>query len=106
MARQANANAQGCGWIAAIGLLIVLVGKCSGPTTPNVSPEPMASPTTSVSTPGYVAARSLRCRASPTGSGTVQDRLSRADQVAIIGREGDWSKLSRPSGDCWVSTAF
>ena len=106
MARQADANAHGCGLIAVVGLLIVLLAKCGGATSTSTLPDPSATATVSVSTPGYVAARSLRCRTSPIASAGVQESLNRAEPVTIVGREGDWSKLSRPGGDCYVSTAF
>ena len=99
---QGSALGQGCGVVGAILLVIFLTGKCSsGPAD-----APAKTGDAAVSQPAYVAARSLNCRREPDGSAAVVEGLSRDDQVVIAERRGDWARLTRLGGDCWVSNSF
>lgn len=104
MAQSKAIGTQGCGWLVAVGVALFAIAKCAGPSATPTAPDPTA--TAAVSTPGYVAARSLRCRNEPTSTGAVQASFTHGAPVTIIKRAGDWSQLSRPNGDCWVATAF
>ena len=86
----------------AILLAIFLIGKCS--STPADAPAKTGD--VGVSQPAYVAARSLNCRREPDGSAVVAEGLSRDDQVVVAERRGDWARLTRVRGDCWVSNSF
>lgn len=59
-----------------------------------------------MSEPAYVAARSLNCRRSPDAAAAVAESLKRGDQVVVAERSGDWARLTRAGGDCWVSSSF
>ena len=99
---QGSARGQGCGVVIAILLALFLIGKCSsGPTD-----APANTAETAVSQPAYVAARSLNCRRKPEGTAAVAEGLSRDDQVVVAERRGDWARLTRVGGDCWVSNSF
>ncbi len=99
---QGSTLGQGCGVVIAILLVIFLISKCSsGPTD-----APANTGEAVVSQPAYVAARSLNCRREPEGSAAVAEGLSRDDQVVVAERRGDWARLTRVGGDCWVSGSF
>ncbi|WP_367305129.1 SH3 domain-containing protein [Sphingomonas tagetis] len=86
----------------AILLGLFLIGKCSSDRTET----PANSTEAAVSSPAYVAARSLNCRREPDSSSAVSEGLSRDEQVTVAERRGDWARLSRAGGDCWVSSSF
>ena len=96
---QGSALDQGCGVVIAILLVIVLIGKCSsGPAD-----APANTAEAAVSHLAYVAARSLNCRRGPDGLAAVAEGLSRDDRVVVAERRGDWARITRVGGDCWVS---
>jgi hypothetical protein len=100
--QQGSPIGQGCGVVLAIVFILFLIGKCSsGPASAPAEPTQAA-----VSEPAYVAARSLNCRRSPDASAAVAESLKRDDQVVVAERTGDWARLTRAGGDCWVSSSF
>lgn len=101
-AGQGNALGQGCGVVIAILLVLLLIGKCSS------DPAGMSANSTeaAVSQPAYVAARSLKCRREPDPSAVIAEGLARDDQVVVAERRGNWARLTRKGGDCWVSGSF
>jgi SH3-like domain-containing protein len=100
--QQGSPIGQGCGVVLVIILVLFLIGKCSsGPVSAPADPAQAAVPE-----PAYVAARSLNCRRSPDASAAVAESLKRGDQVVVAERSGDWARLTRAGGDCWVSGSF
>jgi hypothetical protein len=53
-----------------------------------------------------VTAQSLNCRREPDASAAVSQALKRDDQVVVAERRGEWARLTRTAGDCWVSNSF
>lgn len=98
----ASQPSQGCAAIVVGGLLLMSIGMCS--TTPSTT-SPGAS-AAAVSSPAYVAARTLNCRAAAAADSTILASLRRAERVVIVQNSDGWSKIERPGGDCWVSMAF
>ena len=86
----------------AILFVLFLVGKCSSGSTD----APGNSVQVAVSEPAYVAAGSLNCRREPYGSAAVSEGLARNDRVVVAERRGEWARLTRAGGDCWVSSSF
>lgn len=99
---QGSALSQGCGVVLAIFLVLFLVGKCSSESTN----APVNSTQAAVSEPAFVAARSLNCRREPDISAAVAEGLTRNDQVVVAERRGQWARLTRVGGDCWVFSSF
>lgn len=99
---QGNALGQGCGVVIAILLVLLLIGKC----TSNPARISANSTEAAVSQPAYVAARSLKCRREPDPSAVIAEGLARDDQVVVAERRGNWARLTRKGGDCWVSGSF
>lgn len=93
---------QGCGVVLVILLALLAIGRCSSgtPDAPGDAAE------ASMSEPAVVSARSLNCRREPEAAAAVAEGLSRDEQVIVSERRGDWAKLTRVGGDCWVSGAF
>lgn len=100
--QQRSGLGQGCGVVLAIFFVLFLVGRCSTGSTD--APGNSAQP--AISEPAHVAARSLNCRREPDGSAAVSERLARDDQVVVAERRGEWARLTRIGGDCWVSSSF
>lgn len=101
-AQQNSALGQGCGVVLAILFVLILVGKCSSGSTG----APGNTTQTAVSEPAYVTARSLNCRREPEASAAISEGLARNDQVVVTERRGEWVRLTRAGGDCWVSGTF
>lgn len=97
-----NTAVGGCAALGLLGLLIVGVTTCS------IKSGPAASSITSpqVSTPAYVSARSLNCRASADVSAAIVQGLHHGEAVTVVDTSAGWSKIDLPSVSCWVSTAF
>lgn len=100
--QQSSALGQGCGVVLAILFVLFLVGKCSSGSTD----APGNTTQTAVSEPAYVIARSLNCRREPEASASISEGLARNDQVIVAERRGEWARLTRTGGDCWVSNSF
>lgn len=102
-----SALGQGCGLVFVTILVLFLIGKCSSGSSdaPGNSAETSASQA-AISEPAYVAARSLNCRREPDASAIVSEALKRNDQVVVSERRGEWARLTRTGGDCWVSNTF
>jgi hypothetical protein len=101
-AQQRASAGQGFGAVLTLLFLVVLVAKCSSPSTQ----KPGSPPAAAMSEPAYVAARSLNCRRGPEATAAVAEGLARNDRVVVVERRGDWARLTRVGGDCWVSTSF
>ncbi|WP_425335949.1 SH3 domain-containing protein [Sphingomonas kaistensis] len=100
--QQDSSVGQGCGGVLAIIFILFLLGKCSS----DFSEAPRASPQAAVSESAYVAARSLNCRREPNASAAVSEGLTRNIQVIVAERRGEWARVTRAGGDCWVSSSF
>lgn len=101
-AQQNSAFGRGCGVVIAIVVALFLIGKC----TSGSSDAPSNSTQAALSEPAYVSARSLNCRREPDASAAVSEGLARNDQVIVAERRGDWARLTRGGGDCWVFNSF
>lgn len=105
--QQNSAFGQGCGLLLAVILVLLLIGKCSsGSSDAPSNPVGSSAPEAALSEPAYVAARSLNCRREPEASATVSETLRRNEQVVVAERRGEWARLTRIGGDCWVSNSF
>lgn len=104
--QQNAALGQGCGLVFIVILVLFLVGKCSSGSSDTPGNSVDASVPQAISEPAYVAARSLNCRREPDASAAVSEGLTRNDQVVVAERRGEWARLTRTGGDCWVSNAF
>lgn len=102
VAPKSSAAGQGCGVVLVILLALFAIGKCSS-DAPDAAPDTAQA---SMSEPAVVSARSLNCRREPEAAAAIAEGLSRADQVIVAERRGDWARLTRVGGDCWVSGAF
>lgn len=100
---QGDRMGQGCGIALVAVLALFVIGKCSSTPPTSGHAEVRATPT---SEPAYVAARSLNCRRAPEAAAPVVTGLARNEQVVVAERRDDWARLSRPHGDCWVSSGF
>lgn len=100
--QQNSALGPGCGVVILIVFILFMISRCSSTSVD----APANTAQAAASEPAYVAARSLNCRQEPDASAPVAEGLSRDDQVVVSERRGDWARLARPSGDCWVSNAF
>lgn len=97
-----NTAVGGCAALGLLGLLIVGITTCSIKSGPSASST--ASP--QVSTPAYVSARSLNCRASGDASAPIVQGLYHGEAVTVVDTNAGWSKIDLPSVSCWVSAAF
>lgn len=93
---------KGCGLAIAAVIVALMIGKCAS-TAPVSQTD---SPAQATSEPAYVAVRSLNCRREPNASAAVAEGLTRDDQVVVAERRGEWARLTRFNGDCWVSKDF
>jgi hypothetical protein len=103
--RGTQANSGGCGALAAVGGLVLLIGMCSSqsqeaPSTPASGANLQSGELT------YVDSRSVNCRAEPSKQGTVKASLSRGQSATVIDRSGDWTKVSDMGQECWVSSSL
>ncbi|WP_300396110.1 excalibur calcium-binding domain-containing protein [uncultured Sphingobium sp.] len=108
MARKADGNA-GCGLIAICLLVILAIGKCGGgggPSAGDANEAASASPSAVETTPMYVTAASLNCRAEPEAGATVIEKLVRGDAVSAGETRGSWVSLDRAGVACWVAQRF
>ena len=101
-----SSSGTGCVVLAIAAVAVFALGRCSAqePLSTALAPTVAATPSP-VSTPATVSARRLNCRASPERSAVVLSTLRRGTQIAVTDRSGDWSRVGRPEGDCWVSSA-
>ena len=105
-----QASQGGCGLLAVIGFIVLLIGMCSksdnGSTSGSTSAMSGGSSEAVAAETRYVSARALNCRAGPSTSGAVVAGLVQNDAVEVAEQSGTWSKLRRPAGDCWVASSF
>ncbi len=97
MKQTAKSPSGALGWIVAAIMSLVAIGQCS-------SKEP-ASAVESASSPKFVQARSLNCRAEPSQDANVLRSFRRNETVAVAEETAGWSRIEG-SPDCWASAAF
>jgi SH3-like domain-containing protein len=97
----------GCGCAIMLALFIAVLARCGGPAGVSTAVGGAGGSERSDTITQYVSAdRTANCR---QGAGTdtqVSERLSRGTAVDVIEATGSWSKVRRPVGECWVSTAL
>lgn len=99
----------GNGCILAVfgGLLLLLVGMCSGQKA-SAPPQGVAAlgagDNSQSPTMAYVAARTLNCRALSNAEAAIVAKLRLGDPLILIDSQREWSKVQRSEGNCWVAT--
>lgn len=102
MAQKGN-QAWGC--LAIVAIMFVAIGQCSKGSDTGAANAEASSDANGVQM--YVEAASLNCRAEPSGSAAVLERLRRGDAVEVTDTSGSWSKVKTLSAArCWVATRF
>lgn len=97
------------GWVVLVimmlGLGMCVSGRSSTPSRPAAvaPPAAAASPATSART---VTGDSVNCRTAPSKTGAVLVKLGKGDAVPVVEQGPEWTKVSRPSGDCWVANSL
>jgi hypothetical protein len=100
----AQADANGCGLLAVIGGLVLLIGMCSSGS--NQAPVPPSRSPSGSGELTYVDSRSVNCRAEPSKEAPVRLSFQRGDSAPVLERSGEWTKVSNFGTECWISSSL
>lgn len=99
--RQAANQDGGCAIVAIVGVLALLLSKCSGASTSqDYAIEPGVESTTQ-----YAASPTgVNCRSAPSPTADKVTAFSNGAALSITAEDDGWAKVDRSGDDCWVAT--